>query len=232
MRRQATPLSFLPDLHMPLRDALRGVAVIADATEEVLEPATRLLPAPMAERFREALGALEAASKRLMVAPITAQDIQTAADLVTGHQTEAGAAATTAKVLSYAWEHIRTAELGHHELISETLLAAHLGQTRGTDGRPSENAAAFFAHLRSSRAMGPVPGFVRPAAEDDFSETDRALLTITVWLLSAREESLEAEERLLDLSSALVTALNADLQVAADDTGTLADALETAAAHL
>ena len=45
--------SLLPDLNMPIRDALRGVASLADATEDMLEPAAKLLPEPLRSRFQQ-----------------------------------------------------------------------------------------------------------------------------------------------------------------------------------
>ena len=63
---------------MPLRDALRGVATLVDATEDVLEPAAQLLPEPLRSRFKHSLDALEAAWKRLISAPTDAQQIQKA----------------------------------------------------------------------------------------------------------------------------------------------------------
>ena len=76
---KSSTFSFLPGMQMPLRDALRGVTSLADATEDMLEPATRLMPEPLRARFRHALESLEAAGKRLLDAPIDTNQIHTAA---------------------------------------------------------------------------------------------------------------------------------------------------------
>ena len=54
----ASPKKFtlLYDMNMPIRDALRGVVSLADATEDMLEPASKLLPEPLRSRFHARFG--------------------------------------------------------------------------------------------------------------------------------------------------------------------------------
>lgn len=225
--------SFLPDLQMPLRDALRGVASLADATEDMLEPATRLLPEPLRSRFRHALESLEAAGKRLIHAPIDTNQINTASRFLTASGTDKNAIASCASVFVFAWEHLNTAGVDHRHLISETIIADRLGRTREASSATGVDfAAAILADLRTSSAIGRMPGLARGIKAGEESRVDLALGAIAVWLLSGRAETLAEEEKLLDLSMALVRALQHDAQDAFADNTELSRFLEGASAHL
>ena len=229
---KSSTFSFLPGMRMPLRDALRGVASLADATEDMLEPATRLLPEPLRSRFRHALESLEAAGKRLLHAPIDTNQINTAARFLTASGTDKNASATCAGVFVFAWEHLHTAGVDRH-LISETIIADRLGRTRETSSATGVDfAAAILADLRTSSAIGRMPGLARGIKAGEESTVDLLLGAIAVWLLSGRAATLAEEEKLLDLSLALVRALQHDAQDAFANHTALARFLAGTAAHL
>ena len=229
---KSSTFSFLPGMQMPLRDALRGVASLADATEDMLEPATRLLPEPLRSRFRHALESLEAAGKRLIHAPIDSNQINTAARFLTASRTDKNAIASCASVFVFAWEHLNTAGADRH-LISETIIADRLSRTRETSSATGVDfAAAILADLRASSAIGRMPGLARGIKAGEKSRVDLALGAIAVWLLSGRAATLAEEEQLLDLSLALVRALQQDAQDAFANNTELSRFLEGASAHL
>ncbi len=218
---------------MPLRDALRGVATLADATEDMLEPAAQLLPEPLRSRFRHALASLERAGKRLTHAPIEIDQIDTAAGFLQSDTTGAPGAGTCASVLAYAWKHLHEAGSGHRHMISETILAERLHRARQKSGAEGvEFAAAALAGVRGSSAIGLMPGLARSTSREERAEIDLDLLTIGVWLLAARAETKAHEEKLLDLSKALVRALHQDAQVAFQDAPSLVRFLVDTSAHL
>ena len=195
---------FLPDLPMPIRDALRGVASLADATEDALEPASKLLPEPLREPFHSALKSVEQAGKRLISAPIDMPQIATAARFMAG--TDRGPAARRActSVFVYAWEHLAS-EQGEAVLISETILADRLGHiAKAGDMSGADFAAQVVMDLRASSVIGRMPGLPRGASHP---ETDLHLLSVATWLLAARGDSIEDEEHLLDMTVALIRAM-------------------------
>ena len=225
--------SFLPDLQMPLRDALRGVATLADATEDMLEPAARLLPEPLRSRFKHALESLEAAGKRLIHAPIDTSQIEAASRFLTASGADKNAIESCAIVLVFAWEHLNEASVDQRHLISETIVADRLSRTReASSATGAAFAAAILADLRTSCAIGRMPGLARRIKAGEASRVNLALLSIAVWLLSGRAETLAEEEKLLDLSMALVRALQQSAQDAFADSAKLSRFLESASAHL
>lgn len=228
--KQPSP-RFLPKLAMPLRDALRGVATLADATEDALEPAAQLLPSPVRSRFKHALDTLEAAGKRLINAPTNARQIQNAANFMSG--TDPAALEDCALILVYAWQHLSEASGDHKFLISETIVADHLAAVRDTSTGPASHfGAEVLVALRQSSAIGRMPGLTRSIAPKEKDGVDLALVAIAVWLLSTRAQTLEEEEKLLDLSQALVSALHVDLADLFADTDKLAGFLTETSAHL
>ena len=230
---KSSTFSFLPGMQMPLRDALRGVTSLADATEDMLEPATRLMPEPLRARFRHALESLEAAGKRLLDAPIDTNQINTAARFLTASGTDKNASAACASVFVFAWEHLHTAGVDHRHLISETIIAKRLSRTCETSSATGVDfAAAILADLRTSSAIGRMPGLARGIKAGEESTVDLLLGAIAVWLLSGRAATLAEEEKLLDLSLALVRALQHDAQDAFANNTALARFLAGAAAHL
>lgn len=225
--------NFLPDLVMPLRDALRGVATLAGASEDMLEPAARLLPEPLRSRFRQALKSLEAAGKRLIYAPVDMPQIDLAARFLSASETGKPALEACAAVIVYAWEHLNEAGGSHRFMISETLVADRLTRAAGTSQASGVAFGAdMLAALRQSSAIGLMPGLTRSIATTDETEVDLALLAIAVWLLSNRPDTVEAEEKLLDLSVALVRALQYETRTNFSDRGALERFLSETSSHL
>lgn len=222
-----------PNLAMPLRDALRGVATLVDATEDVLEPAAQLLPEPLRSRFKHSLDALEAAGKRLISAPTDAQQIQKASKFLSGSEAGTDAMEACASILVYAWEHLNDTSIDHRLMISETIVADQLSSVRDKSSSPAPNLGAeVVIALRQSSAIGRVPGLTGGIASKDKQQVDLSLLAIAVWLLSSRSNTLEEEEKVLDLSQALVSALQVDVSDLFSDTGKLAGFLAETSAHL
>lgn len=225
--------SFLRDLQMPLRDALRGVATLADATEDMLEPAAQLFPEPLRSRFRHALESLEQVGKRLIHSPIDAAQIDTAARYLLAEETDPSAAQTCATVFVYAWDHLDEASVTHRHMISETLVADQISRTRKASHMAGTDfAAAVLADIRRSSAIGLMPGLTRHRSATEEAEVDLALLTIAVWLLASRTGTIADEEKLLDLSMALVRALQSEAETAFADGSSLARFLADTSAHL
>ncbi len=77
-----------------------------------------------------------------------------------------------------------------------------------------------------------MPGLTRSIATTDETEVDLALLAIAVWLLSNRPDTVEAEEKLLDLSVALVRALQYETRTTFSDRGALERFLSETSSHL
>lgn len=230
---KSPPLRFLPDLQMPLRDALRGVASFAGAAEDKLRPAAQHLPERLRSRFRRALKSIERAGKRLIHSPIGLDQIETASQFLLGAKTSKEAAEICATVFVYAWEHLNQASLNHRHLISETIVADRLARTRCTSRLiGAEFAATALADIRGSTAIGLIPGLAREVSGEEKAESDLALLAIAVWLLSHRAEMLENEENLLELSMALVGALQSEAPTVFDDRLRLARFLSNSSAHL
>lgn len=233
MSTKRSSSDFLADLQRPLRDALRGMATLADSTEDMLEPAARLLPEPLRSRVTDALASLEQAGKRLLHAPLDTDRIAAAARFLTGDETGAEAAGRCASVMVYAWEHLDEAGFAHRHLISETIVAERLACTAAAArGAGAEVAAALLADLRISSAIGRMPGLARGITATEEAEVDLALLAIAVWLLSARAETLAQEEKLLHLAMGLVRALQGEAREAFADQRRLAAFLAATSAHL
>ena len=233
MMPKTSTFGFLPALPMPLRDALRGVASLADATKEILEPAARLLPEPVQSRFHQALASLEKAGKRMMNGPVDMGQIHLAAQVLTAAKTDVAALHSCATVFVQAWEHLDQASTGHRHLISETIVADRLTRTRAaSDLSGAEFAAAVVIGIRKSSAIGLLPGLTRGMTAEDDSRIDAALLAIAVWLLSNRAESVPEEEKVLDLALALVRALQSELADPFGDAARLARFLSDTSAHL
>lgn len=224
--------SFLPDLKAPLRDALRGVAGLAEVTEEALEPAARILPEPIQARFRSAVNALENAGRRLLDAPFDRQHLGEASAFVAGDDMGRTALESCATVICFAWEHLHDAGLTEHHLISETILARSLARTPSAGGRGPVRAASLVQAIRVSSAIGRMPGVAGVSSGEEQTAVDVALVAILVWLLAERAQSMAEEARLLDLSFALVSAIRDDALAVLDDPDGLARFMASASAHL
>lgn len=230
---KSSKLNFPHDLRMPLRDALRGVVTLADATEAMLEPAAQLFPEPLRSRFRDALGSLEQVGKRLIDFPITTDQLEAASRFLVGATKQDAAARTCATVFVYAWEHLDAASVTHRHLISETIVADRMVRLRDTTSVLGlDFAAMMLADLRGSTAFGLLPGLTRRVSAEDEAEIDLALVAITIWLLTDRAGTLHDEEKLLDLAVTLTRALKADAQKALSDVHDLARFLADTSAHL
>ena len=181
--------TLLHDMNMPIRDALRGVVSLADATEDMLEPASKLLPEPLRSRFHSAMQAFEQAGKRLLQAPIDMERISDAAQFARGTTLDQSAVNTTASVIVFAWEHLNQSRVDHRHLISETIVADRLSRLRPDGGTTGFTfAASLFLDLRQSSAIGVMPGLTRGITADEDAEVDLALMAIAVWLSSTRAD--------------------------------------------
>ena len=228
-----TPQSFFHDLRMPLRDALRGVATLADATEEMLEPTAQLLPSGLRARFREALGSIEQVGKRLIYFPIEMDTIATASRFLLASESGTSAADKCATVFAHAWEHLNEARVTHRYMISETILAERMRRTRSaSSGTGFVFAATVLIDARRSSAIGLLPRLARSFTAEEQAEIDLTLLTIGVWLLSNRAETMANEEKLLELAMALVHALQAEAATVFSDVNSLPRFLADVSAHL
>ncbi|MCR9122436.1 MAG: hypothetical protein NXH91_09180 [Phyllobacteriaceae bacterium] len=231
--REQPPIPRLTALQLPLRDALRGVATLAEVTEELLEPAAALLPGTVRDGFRSAVHAIEGAGKRLMTAPITLDSVRTASGVLSYGTRDRDALATMAVVIAYAWEHLRDAGHEHHMMISETMLAGHLASGSALAGSTApERAASLVTDIAGSAVIGRPPGVPAMGSDADRVAIDTGLVSIMVWLLAMRAETMEEEEKLLDLASALVSAMAEDTAAAMVDHDRLAGHMEALAAHL
>ena len=223
-------------LKMPLRDILRGVTTVADLTEEVLEPATTLLPGPMQSTFRSALAAFESAGTRAVTPRIEHVDIVRASAFLQGTDTSREALETFVNVLAFAWQQAGANEGDQHLLLSETVAAASLAMIgKGDKGEAATSythAAALLIALRKANAASRLPGIPMAPSEDESAYIDRTLLAASVWLLSERARDFVEEERLLELSLALIQALADEMSKGFTDKASLAEHLQNLANHL
>jgi hypothetical protein len=218
---------------MPLRDALRGVATLADATEDALEPATKLLPEALQSQFRAALESIEQAGKRLITTPIDTDDILTASKFFTASDTDPQSCTACAQVIVYAWDHLHAASSDHRHMISETIVADRLARaSEAHQMRGAEFAANLITEIRNSSAVGRMPGLARGITAEDETRLDPAFLSIAIWLLSGRATTMAEEEKVLDLSLALVRALHTDALDLFHDRVLLTRFLADTATHL
>ena len=234
MMRRRSSLPLPRALKMPLRDMLRGVATVADVTEEMLEPAAALLPKPVQSSFRAALATFEDAGHRAVTPTVDLADIARAAAYLRGKDSTRTALETFVNVLAHAWERALSADdTRQHLLFSETVAAASLAVRRqGASKTPYRHAAAVLASLRRANAASKLPGTPMASSENEQAYIDRSLLSSAVWLLSERGSTLKEEERLFELAFALTQALENDMQLGMADEGVLAERIENLAEHL
>ncbi|MEM9320286.1 MAG: hypothetical protein AAGA70_14980 [Pseudomonadota bacterium] len=225
---------FLSDISMPLRDALRGVASVADVTEDVLAPAAQLLPEPLSSQFRGALGSLESAGKRLIHAPVDHSSVASASQFLTGEDTGRDAMVSAARVVVFAWEHLAEGGDDGPYLISETIAAERLSHYLDAEssGPGAARAARILTDIRNSSAIGRAPGLVKGTTPEGQGKIDLALLAIASWALAKRSATLEEEDVLLDLAMALVRAMRIDTDRTFSDPEYLSGLLTETAAHL
>lgn len=223
-------------LKMPLRDILRGVTTVADLTEEALEPATALLPDAVQSTFRSALATVEGAGASAVTPNIDHVDILRASGFLNSTDTSRDALETFVSVLAFAWERAASGDGDQHLLLSETVAAASLAMIDMGDKRaraiPYERGAALLLALRKANAASRLPGMPMTPNEQQRAYIDRTLLAAFVWLLSERALDLAEEERLLELSLALIQALGSDTAQGFEDQAQLAEQLQNLASHL
>jgi hypothetical protein len=233
-RRSRLPLPRA--LKMPLRDILRGVTTVADLTEEVLEPATALLPSPVQSTFKSALATFEGAGASAVTPRVDQDDIARASAFLFGSDTSRQALETFVNVLAYAWEHMQAGNDDRHLLLSETVAAASLAVTARGDAKTAHaRAATLLMALRKTNAASRLPGIPMTGpmtSEEERVYIDQILLAATAWLLSDRALGLAEEERLLELSMALVQALGEEVLEGFADQTSLAEQLKSLADHL
>ena len=228
-----TRLPFPRALKMPLRDVLRGITTAADLTEEVLEPATALLPNPVQSSFRSALATFENAGASAITPRIDVADIAKASAFLHGTDTSREALETFVNVLAFAWEHAQASRTGLHLLFSETIAAASLAVIGGGDATTSyARAVALLMALRRTNAISHLPGIPMTPGKGERAYIDQTLLASCVWLLTERAFDLAEEERLLELALALVPALEDEVLAGFADQALLAEQLQSLAAHL
>lgn len=229
--KRTPPFPFLPDLETPLRDAMRGIANFAEATEDALEPAANLLPEPLRAGFQKAIRSIEATGRHLIDRELKQNQIVSARDFAIGQAQDSGSAKDFSKVVGFAWEHLQHATDGPRFMISETILARKSAQ-HFEKGVGSAHIAGLVEAIRKSSAIGRMPGIADGIGAEDRSQIDMMLLAIMVWLLATRADGLEEELTLLELAMALVTAIKGDMVAAMDDQAKLADILAATSAHL
>ena len=229
--KRTPPFPFLPDLETPMRDAIRGIANFAEATEDALEPAAQLLPEPLRAAFQGAIRSIETTGRQMIERGLAQEQISSAAGFAIGLGRVSGSAKDFSKVVCFAWEHLQDATNGPRFMISETILARKSAQQHG-----KEVGAAFAAGLveaiRASSAIGRVPGLADGIGAEDRSQIDLVLVAILIWLLATRADALDEEVKLLELAMALVTAIRDDIIAAMDDRAKIADILAASSAHL
>ncbi|MCR8722767.1 hypothetical protein [Frigidibacter sp. ROC022] len=228
------PTPFLPDPKMPLRDMFRGAASLADGTHQALEPAARMLPKLLRDELSTAFQSIRSTGKRLVMTPVSLEQIALAGRVVQGLAQDPAAAATCATVIGRAWHHLSHAPDGktHHHLLSETLLTAQLAQLPKGVATPADHAAQLVRRVLDGGAIGAAPGLFIPLGAEEKAEISLSLLAITVWLLSERCDSLDEEDRLVDLAAALVLATRDDALEAMRGETTLSAYLARASDHL
>ena len=212
----------LSSLRVPVRDALRGLATFADATEDTLQPAMDLLPEGLRTSLHSALERLEASGQRWMDASIVHMDICVASDVVAGRVSTGADQEACARVIAFAWDHLRP--IGQSRLmISETLLATRLS---------SDSAAHLYIQLRTSSVIGTLPGVPAPRGAEDQEDVDLRLFALMIWLLAARADTLEDEQKLLHLAGAMSVAMKAEILAAVDQPDQIAEHLQALSDHL
>ena len=207
-------MRFVGTMPPPLRDLLRGAKTAADATEEMLEPASRIVPRPLRTVFRSALEAAEASGRSILSDRIGQHEINAASRFLAGDETTAAAASAFVRALGYGWDKCQRGDPARNRLLISETVATHavarFQSNKGECPTGEMRAAQIIAALQKDRAIGRMPG--TPVSSE--SETNRAglaLLAIALWLLADRPESPTEEDRILELSFALTSAFGNDL---------------------
>lgn len=231
-RLSATP-PILSALKGPLRDILRGMTSVAGATEDMLAPAARALPAPLRDAAKQALRALEGRGEQLLTPDTTMDDIARAGAFLRGDMHGRRDAACCARVLAFAWARLHGADPTYHHMLSETVASSRLvALRRGGPRGAAEHAAHLFTDLRAWHVAGHAPGLPVPLARDEQDAVDLKLVAVMVWLLSDRGHDIADEGALLEMAMALALACRARVLAAIGDPDRLARELVTLSDHL
>jgi hypothetical protein len=206
---------------------------MAGATEDMLQPAARALPAPLRDTVKQALRALEGQGERLLTPDTTQEDIRRAAAFLRGDVHGRGDAACCARVLAFAWARLRPSNPDYHHMLSETVAASRLVALRRYGSlSAADHAAHLFADLRSWHVAGHAPGLPVPLARDEQDAVDLKLAAVMVWLLSDRGADIAEEAALLDMAMALARACRHSVLGSMEDQDRLAHELKTLSDHL
>lgn len=215
---------------MPLRDALRGVSRIAEATESALEPAARLLPDPIRAPFHNALKSMGRVGSRLTDTTVNGAQIERAGLFLTGEDRSGTALMDCVMSFAHGWDALTHEGACHDDTISETLLADLLArQPKQPDPLGPRQAAQILVAISRSGVIARMPS-LGPVSDPN----DRALVLVAVgvWLLTSRADTREGEDELLALAYGLVRAMNKDAREALNDPARLGAVLTDWAAHL
>jgi len=215
---------------MPLRDMMRGMGTLADATEQQIEPALTLLPGPvraLLDRARRAAGDLGA---RTLSPPPEPEDIARAAAWLRGTETGRDGAAALVRALAWGW---RAGMAEHPFLFSETVAVAALA-AMGDAGRArgGMRAAHILARLVEAHVVGHVPGAPITLSRTARETALRVFAAVFVWLLTERAGDVQEEAALMEMALALVDAAAAELEAAAGDPDATGAVLERLAGQL
>ena len=207
-------MRFVGTMPPPLRDLLRGAKTAADATEEMLEPASRIVPRPLRAVFRSALEAAEASGRSILSDRLGQHEINAASRFLVGDEATSGAASAFVRALGYGWDKcVRSDPARNRLLISETVAThavARFQSNKSEDPTGEMRAAQIIASLRKDRAIGRMPG-TPVSSESETKRASLALLAIALWLLADRPASPNEEDRILEFSFALTHAFGDDL---------------------
>ena len=228
-------MRFVGTVPPPLRDLLRGAKTAADATEEILEPASRIVPRPLRTVFRSALEAAEASGKSILSDRLGQHEINAASRFLAGDDTSSGAASAFVRALGYGWEKcLRSDPARNRLLISETVAGHAVARFQSSASEyPSGEmrAAQIIASLQKDRAIGRMPG-TPVSSESERNRANLALIAIALWLLADRPASPTEEDRILELSFALTHALGDDLMPKLSTADEIAEELARLRSHI
>ena len=207
-------MRFVGTMPPPLRDLLRGAKTAADATEEMLEPASRIVPRPLRTAFRSALEAAEASGRSMLSDRIGQHEINAASRFLAGNETTAAAASAFVRALGYGWDKCQRGDPARNRLLISETVATHavarFQSNKGECPTGEMRAAQIIAALQKDRAIGRMPG-TPVSSESETKRAGLALLAVALWLLADRPESPTEEDRILELSFALTSAFGNDL---------------------
>ena len=228
-------MRFVGTMPPPLRDLLRGAKTAADATEEILEPASKIVPRPVRTVFRSALEAAEASGRSILSDRLGQHEIDAASRFLAGDEATSGAASAFVRALGYGWDKcLRSDPARHRLLISETVAThavARFQSSKSGDPVGEMRAAQIIASLQKDRATGRMPGTPVSSASER-KRAHLALVAIALWLLADRPASPAEEDRILELSFALTQALGDDLMPKLSTTDGLAAELARLRSHI